>query len=82
MSSNKYWYADLYAESKMAELNLSFKVEEIPIAAINTNKSINNNARAESIDPVVVEDYAIALERGDKFPRLIAFEEKGEFILI
>lgn len=53
-----------------------------PIAMIDEDKSRMNQARAEAIDPDVVDRYTAALRHGDKFPPIVAIKMGGKFRII
>src|ERR1044072_9393207 len=57
----------------------------IPVENFDERASRNNQARPTPLRPAKVEEYAMAMRRGDKFPPLVAYrtsEKSTTFILI
>lgn len=54
----------------------------IPMSAIDTRKSRDNQARKDPIVDASVERYTTALKRGDKFPPILGYQAGGKFVII
>lgn len=77
------WSKDEIAERKLEEFGLVPAVMTVAIKDIDLEESIQNNARIS--DPLlhgVVEEYGLAMKRGDQFPRIVLLARKGKGHLI
>jgi hypothetical protein len=80
--STRKWARDEAAESKMKQMGVKWEVQTIHVSDVNLELSLHNNARFwGTLDPEMVLEYGVAMERGDAFPMIIV-EKKGKQYLI
>lgn len=57
-------------------------LQELNIDDINRSKSQANQARFQSLDEDTVVLYASAMERGDRFPPIVVYRDRGAYVVI
>ena len=69
------WSRDLAAEGMFNRLGVQWEYRTgIMIALVDQGASLQNQARlGVSVMPDVVDDYAVAMREGDRFPAMVAF---------
>jgi hypothetical protein len=76
------WMPDLKAEADLAALSIAYEIQSIPFSKIDLKESQYNGARLDTpIIASLVEDYAMAMENGDPFPRIIVFNAPTGYII-
>ncbi len=74
---------DQHAESVLGKLKIKYRLEEISLGDINWKATDNNFSRTHrKYDQDRVDDYALAMMDGDSFPRVIAIEQDGEYVIL
>lgn len=71
-------------ERQLADKGVNYNLTEIDIELFDEERSRHNQARiASPLIPSVVETYVAAMDRGDEFPPLIAYQARGgKFVVI
>lgn len=76
------WMPDLKAEADLAALSIAYEIQSIPFSKINLKESQYNGARlATPLVPRLIEDYAMAMEHGDPFPRIIVQNSSVGYVI-
>jgi hypothetical protein len=76
------WIDDVKAESTLKELGVQFKSGKLNLADVNWKKTLENFGRTgRALNQDRVEDYALGLLEGDKFPRPIAINTKDGIVI-
>lgn len=66
------WSRDLATEEKLDQLGVKYDLQLIHPDKLQIDQSRSNNARiSQSIDDEFVEQYAVAMEHGDRFPAIV-----------
>src|SRR5712672_378946 len=78
------WSSDPFAEQSMKDFGASWEIEKVDVSSIDENASKQNNARVSTapIQDELVEDYALAMERGDVFPLIVLFKKGKGYIIL
>jgi ParB-like chromosome segregation protein Spo0J len=78
------WTNDVFAELRIREFGVNAQVKQVDLKHIDQKASLNNHARHDKpINDDLIEDYSIAMERGDEFPRVVlAPTANGSFVVL
>lgn len=76
------WTADLAAEQLLAQNGVKWSIESIPVTSIDIKASRANRARVQPIDDEFVTAYAIAMRRGDAFPRPVIARVGSSYVIV
>lgn len=71
--ATRKWTHDTLAEQVLNKWEVKFRVAVVRIDEIDLAASADNHARirGKAVDSEVIQDYGLALERGDTFPRVV-----------
>ncbi len=69
-----------YTESKLKEFGLDWELGDVAISDIDDKESTANHARLIGTDQNVVDEYAVAMSRGDVFPRIVCRKHGSKYI--
>lgn len=73
---------DARIEEKLTKRGVRWKFRpKVKPEEFDAERSVNNNARFEAIDKARVEQYTEDMKRGDSFPPVVAYEDKGALII-
>lgn len=60
----------------------SFELKDLPLSAIDRQKSARNQARFKPINDETILLYGAAMEQGDEFPPIVVYAEKDTYVVI
>jgi hypothetical protein len=70
-------------ENWLTSRGVTFKpCRSIPLDKIKREESRRNQARAEALDPEVVDRYVVAVKAGEKFPPIVVYKSGSGFVII
>ncbi len=70
-------------ESWLTARGVKFKpCRRIPLEKIKHAESRRNQARAEALDPEVVDRYTVAVRAGEEFPPIVVYKAGSGFVII
>lgn len=76
------WTDDLTALPCFKDFGVDFEVQTVSLVDIDEEASRQNHARivGKPVDDELVEEYALAMENGDSFPRIVLFKNGRKYV--
>lgn len=81
-SSQVSWCDSPADESMLNRLGASYETQFITVSEIDASTSLINGARWKAKVPDAIERYALAMRRGDTFPRLIVIRKPAGYVVL